>query len=691
MKRLTAILTALTLILSLTTTALAQPVESIEGTVAYEEQTILPESQEELAEVGELPGDGEEQPETEPVSEPVTEPSEQPPAAPEKVTLSSLKPAKGGFKLSWKAYDGAAKYRAFVKYDDTGFHRIGDTDACSLTYTKVKAGVSYTFTVRAIDASGAYLGGYDRDGLSMPYYAPPTLTKLESVLGGLRLKWKSSPGAALYNVYTKGSDGWDLIAQTDKISYTDTSVKGGKAYTYTVRAVVDDGSLLTYFDTKGLKATYSRAPLISTISPVSGGVKLTFSASDKASKYRVFLKGDSGFIKLGDTTSLSYTHKKLKAGVTYTYTVRAMDKNGKYISGYNTAGTAWRYIAPPAITSVSSTEGGTFLSWDPADGVEGFRVYRKPYGDKWAALGYTTVYSYTDTTAEEGTLYAYTLRATDVYLNPLSYYIDSDVYYMDGKPASGKITVNGNSLYFVDGKLRQGFVTVGGKTYYYNAKGELQKNGMVGTKAEGYGVADKNGVVDRNFTGVTKNSKGYWYLKKGKLDTSLRIAVSYGGKDWNILNGKAEQVKTEKQRTLFRALKLVAKVTKPSMTKAQKLKACWNYISNAYVEKNPRIPHYKGMDWPIIYANDMFLRGVGNCLSYGAEFAFLAKAIGYENVYACHSGGHGWAEIDGLVYDPEWARHRHQYSYYGLSYNTRTDQNYKSAIAPGLPWMHVKI
>ena len=42
----------------------------------------------------------------------------------------------------------------------------------------------------------------------------------------------------------------------------------------------------------------------------------------------------------------------------------------------------------------------------------------------------------------------------------------------------------------------------------------------------------------------------------------------------------------------------------------------------------------------------MFVDGAGNCFSYGAAFAYMAKAIGYKNVYCCNSGGHGWAEVD---------------------------------------------
>ena len=83
---------------------------------------------------------------------------------------------------------------------------------------------------------------------------------------------------------------------------------------------------------------------------------------------------------------------------------------------------------------------------------------------------------------------------------------------------------------------------------------------------------------------------------------------------------------------------------------------------------------------------------MGDCYSYGAAFAFMAKAIGYTNVYACNSGGHGWAEVDGKVYDPEWSRHHSSPgSYYGVGYNDPCDVDYKGGISAGEWWMHVKV
>ena len=251
--------------------------------------------------------------------------------------------------------------------------------------------------------------------------------------------------------------------------------------------------------------------------------------------------------------------------------------------------------------------------------------------------------------------------------------------------------MKGEKVTFADGRPKQGFVTLSGKMYYFDKNGVMQKNGVVGSETEGYRYADRDGVISTTFTGIAGSGKNAWYVVNGKVDTSARFAYTYGGSQWNVLSGKARQVVTEEDKVLYRALQLVAKVTTASMTKEQKLRAMWSYCRNAYTEKNPRIPHYHGDDWPIIYANDMLINGVGNCLSYGAEFAYLAKAIGCKDCYACHSGGHGWAEIDGLIYDVEWSRHVFTYNYYALSYDTKTDQDYRGAISPGLPWMHVRI
>ena len=93
----------------------------------------------------------------------------------------------------------------------------------------------------------------------------------------------------------------------------------------------------------------------------------------------------------------------------------------------------------------------------------------------------------------------------------------------------------------------------------------------------------------------------------------------------------------------------------------------------------------------MVYANDIFVYGKGDCYSYGAAFAYVGRAIGYTESYAVNSGGHGWAEINGLIYDPEWSMHSNKSTYFGLSYDDKVDVPYASAISDGAEWKRKKI
>ncbi len=221
----------------------------------------------------------------------------------------------------------------------------------------------------------------------------------------------------------------------------------------------------------------------------------------------------------------------------------------------------------------------------------------------------------------------------------------------------------------VCGNIADGWAEIENKWIYYLPDGSVPKGIQL--------FADETGRI--------------WFTEDGVRDVSVRRHLTRDGKDWLILNGQAKSVTTAEDRTLFRAFSAVEDATDPGMTKEEKLYACFQYAKTTYRERNPRSPHYTQIDWPILYANDMFINGEGNCFSYAAAFCYMARAIGYEEVYGCNSGGHGWAEIDGLVYDPEWSRSNTHYTYYALSYYTKTDVNYRGAIAAGLPWMHVKI
>ena len=75
-------------------------------------------------------------------------------------------------------------------------------------------------------------------------------------------------------------------------------------------------------------------------------------------------------------------------------------------------------------------------------------------------------------------------------------------------------------------------------------------------------------------------------------------------------------------------------------------------------------------NWELDYANDVFKKGKGCCVSYSSAFAYLAKECGYSKVYLCDDSEHAWVEIDGRVYDVLFARAKSYNKYYNSTYKT---------------------
>lgn len=217
--------------------------------------------------------------------------------------------------------------------------------------------------------------------------------------------------------------------------------------------------------------------------------------------------------------------------------------------------------------------------------------------------------------------------------------------------------------------LKEGFEKKDGKGYYYS-KGQVQTGGIVGSDENGYYYADENGVIDLGYCDAIKDG-----------DTA-----------WNVINGEATKAETDSQLALNHALAAVAKCTDSSMTKEEKLRACFDYLRTSYLEGVRHDPPYKEMDWPVIYADDIFVYGKGDCFSYGAAFAYMARGIGYTETYACNSGGHGWAEVDNLVYDPEWSLHNQEDNFFGVRYDDETSSvKYWKGIQDGAEWKRIKV
>lgn len=181
-------------------------------------------------------------------------------------------------------------------------------------------------------------------------------------------------------------------------------------------------------------------------------------------------------------------------------------------------------------------------------------------------------------------------------------------------------------------------VEIDGEPCYVNAGG---------TVSEGFKVLD--GTL-------------YYSDEQGWLKCSETYEGITFGKDGAALNEMNTRLK-------IRTLEIVKSITDDTMTKSQKLSACWSYVTRGHLSYAGKYPDLGKKGWQRELALDALTSGSGNCYGFACAFAALAEEVGYDPVVVCGrvSGSrdgaadgmtrHSWVMIDGCHYDPEaqWA------------------------------------
>ncbi|MCC8066415.1 MAG: hypothetical protein LIO94_04855 [Clostridiales bacterium] len=265
------------------------------------------------------------------------------------------------------------------------------------------------------------------------------------------------------------------------------------------------------------------------------------------------------------------------------------------------------------------------------------------------------------------------------------------VYYInsEGKKATGLVTIKKKKYYF-DSKGVQctGWQKIDGYYYYFYPEDGADGYMATGIVKISYKKQNQKYYFDskgRQRTGGQTIDGNYYYFtiingKKGFMVTSATVNNIYLKK-----NGKAKQTTASlaKLNVLIKANQLVeAAVTSPaSMTRTERLRACFDYLLANYRYSGSPTFHYS-TNWDQVYALQIFDSGRGACYAFGAAFAYIANAVGCPNCYAVSSGGHGWAEVNGYVYDPSWHLVDTRYSYFAVPMSLSGvggRPNYKSA------------
>ena len=205
--------------------------------------------------------------------------------------------------------------------------------------------------------------------------ARPAITKVTATKNSATVTWKKSKYATSYRIYYKqaGAKKWTTLAtiSSKNLKYTHKSsrkypLKGGKKYTYTVRAYNKYGRKWSSYDTKGKTVTIPAVPSIVKTRVKANNYKqttVTWTKSINATNYLVYYRSadTTKWTRIANVSSktLKYVHKSsrkypVEAGRTYYYMVRGYNKTYKTYGSYNKAGMQVVIPERPVITPTAT-------------------------------------------------------------------------------------------------------------------------------------------------------------------------------------------------------------------------------------------------------------------------------------------------------------------------------------------------
>ena len=320
----------------------------------------------------------------------------------------------GYVRVKWNAVTGADSYRVYRKFGSGDWIVQGNVAGTQFDDYNVSNNIRYTYSVRALNASGKVVGTYDSKGMSIDYYAAPTLLKCERESEALVTTWEAVEGITYYEVLRKmGTGSWVSVTITTATSYTDMSVPSGTKCFYTVRCVTAGGSILSAYNPVGVGETaFTEYPVLKSATREEDSIHIEWESVVGATRYNLYRKtgartswGDPYVTAISGTEYYDYN---LNNGTTYYYTVTVSNSAGKDLSEYDNTGVNATYYSSPVMTNAINDTTGVKVTWNKVDGVGAYQVYRKQGNKAWTPIAIVSTTDYTDTSAVANGTYRYT-------------------------------------------------------------------------------------------------------------------------------------------------------------------------------------------------------------------------------------------------------------------------------------------
>ena len=300
----------------------------------------------------------------EPSEEPVEEPIIVEIGMPENVVLVNV--SETTVKLGWaKPIEGnAVSYKVYRDGKE-----VATVTKTEFEDTGLKAGTAYTYTVKAVDADGksskasnAVIATTAKEKIN----EPTDVRVLAVTETTVKIAWtKPEKGTAVsYKVYRDGKE----VATVTKTEFEDTGLKVGTAYTYTVKAVDADGKLSKASNAviaTTAKEKISEPTALRVLAVTDTTVKIAWTKPEKgiAVSYKVYRDGK----EVATVNRTEFEDTGLKDDTAYTYTVRAVDADGKLseVSRSSSTRTEEYVTQPTQLRATRITESEVTLEWNP--------------------------------------------------------------------------------------------------------------------------------------------------------------------------------------------------------------------------------------------------------------------------------------------------------------------------------------
>ncbi len=313
--------------------------------------------------------------------------------------------------LKWNAVKGATGYEIYRAGTDGKYSKITTVTSTSYVDTSVKNNTQYSYKIKAYNAACA-----------SAFSTAASLKKTQISVSNLKADANGSKVQLSWTGGVTGAEGYVIYRRTEGGSYTEIGRTSGNTYSNTISAgikyyyavAVYSGSR-TEDKCPEVGAMYLAEPAVTGASNITSGVQVKWSQVTGATGYIVYRKGaGKGWARIADIkegSTVNYTDTTAASGTTYTYTVRAYNKDT--MSDWNSTKSLMR-ISDTTLTGASNITSGVQVKWSQVTGATGYIVYRKGAGKGWARIADIksgSTVSYTDKTAASSTTYTYTVRA----------------------------------------------------------------------------------------------------------------------------------------------------------------------------------------------------------------------------------------------------------------------------------------